>query len=138
MSYIRCISNPEGLYIWADVSGDTIIAGGADVEPGVTEPEQWRRMPIELWDKLLETWVKNWYEDVALTMVIDDVKHEVSLTESSKAGTKLLIEYKNDEGTSWKLDDIWLVTMHYIASRYENPYYGAGRFKKLALRLLGV
>ena len=138
MSYIRCISNPEGLYIWADVSGDAIIAGGTDVEPGVPEPEGWRRMPNELWDKLLETWVKNWYADVALTMVIDDVKHEVSLIEYSKAGTKLLIEYKNDEGKSWTLDNIWPVTMHYIASRFENPYYNAGRFKRLILRLLGV
>ncbi len=129
MSYIRSTSNPEGLYIWGDVSGDAIIAAGVD---------NWRRMPDELFETLLESWVKNWYEDVTLTMVIDDVKHEVSLTGSGGAGTKLLLEYKNDEGTSWKLDDIWLVTMHYIASRYENPYYGAGRFKRLALRLLGV
>ena len=147
MSYIRCLSNPEGLYIWDDVSGDAVIAGGPDAKPGVTEPEQWRRMPSELWDKLLETWVKNWYDDVALTMVIDGVKHEVSLTEILQAHNEeidgsgrraVTIEYRNDKGKSWTLDNIWPVTMHYIANRYENPYYGAGRVKRLILRLLRV
>lgn len=147
MSYIRCLSNPEGLYIWGDVSGDAIIAGGPDVAPGVTDPEQWRAMPDQLFEKLLETWVKNWYDDVALTEVIDGVKHEVSLTEVSKSRNEetgeggrraVKIEYQNDKGKSWTLDNIWPVTMHYIASRYENPYYGAGRLKRLILRLLGV
>jgi len=147
MSYIRCLSNPEGLYIWPDISGDVMIAGGPDVAPGITEPEQWRSMPNELWDKLLETWVRSWYEDVAIIEVIDGVKHEVSLIEVCKSHNEetgeggrrsVKIEYKNDEGKSWELDNIWPVTMHYIASRYENPYYSAGWFKRQMLRLLGV
>ncbi len=147
MSYIRCLSNPEGLYIWSDVSGDAIITGGPDIPPGVSEPDQWRRMPDELFELLLETWVKNWYEDVAITKVIDGVKHEVSLIEvlvkyneeTDESGRRAVtIEYRNDKGKSWTLDNIWPVTMHYIANRYENPYFRAGRFKRLILRLLGV
>ena len=147
MSYIRCLSNPEGLYIWSDVSGDAIIAGGPDIAPGMTEPEQWRRMPNELFELLLETWVQNWYEDVAITKVIDGVKHEVSLIEVLKSYNEetdesgrraVTIEYRNDKGKSWTLDNIWPVTMHYIANRYENPYYSAGRLKRLILRLLRV
>ena len=147
MSYIRCLSNPEGLYIWSDVSGDAIIAGGPDIAPGMTEPEQWRRMPGELFELLLETWVKNWYGDVAITKVIDGVKHEVSLIEVLKSYNEetdesgrraVTIEYRNDKGKSWTLDNIWPVTMHYIANRYENPYYSAGRLKRLILRLLRV
>jgi len=156
MSYIRSLSNPEGLYIYA--TGEfTCIHGGAPNGTILT-------MPVELWNTLLKTWVKNWYDDVALTMVIDGVKHEVSLIESlqpalyetvaalekgnevaidredklQESGLKVCIEYKNDEGKSWTLDNIWPVTMHYIASRFENPYYNAGRFKRLILRLLGV
>ncbi len=154
MSYIRSLSNPEGLYIFANYR-DVFIMVGVNNE---------NTMPVELWNTLLKTWVKNWYDDVALTMVIDGVKHEVSLIESlqpalyevvaalekgnevaidredklQESGLKVCIEYKNDEGKSWTLDNIWPVTMHYIASRFENPYYNAGRFKRLILRLLGV
>ncbi len=154
MSYIRSLSNPEGLYIFASWN-DVFITVGHD---------EAMTMPVELWNKLLSTWVKNWYDDVALTMVIDGVKHEVSLIESmqpalaeavtalqkdgvlaldrekelQRSGMKVCIEYKNDEGKSWTLDNIWPVTMHYIANRFENPYYSAGRFKRLILRLLGV
>lgn len=154
MSYIRCLSNPEGLYIWGDISGDVIITVAGD------EFEVHRQMPIELWDKLLETWTGNWYDDVALTMVIDGVKHEVTLTErfSTKksiletlaaedrgeeiepARMKVCITYKNDrdEKEAWELDDIWPVTMHYIANRSDTPYFKAGWFKRQMLRLLGV
>jgi len=154
MSYIRSLSNPEGLYIFANYR-DVFIMVGVNNE---------NTMPVELWNTLLKTWVKNWYDNVALTMVIDGVKHEVSLIESlqpalyetvaalekgnevaidredklQESGLKVCIEYKNDEGKSWTLDNIWPVTMHYIASRFENPYYNAGRFKRLILRLLGV
>ncbi len=154
MSYIRSLSNPEGLYIFASYRDVFITVG----------PDEAKTMPVELWNTLLKTWVKNWYDDVALTMVIDGVKHEVSLIESlqpalyevvaalekdnevaidredklQESGLKVCIEYKNDEGKSWTLDNIWPVTMHYIASRFENPYYSAGRFKRLILRLLGV
>ena len=154
MSYIRSLSNPEGLYIFANYR-DVFIMVGVNNE---------NTMPVELWNTLLKTWVKNWYDNVALTMVIDGVKHEVSLIESlqpalyetvaalekgnevaidredklQESGLKVCIEYKNDEGKSWTLDNIWPVTMHYIASRFENPYYSAGRFKRLILRLLGV
>lgn len=162
MSYIRCLSNPEGLYIWGDISGDVIITVAGD------EFEVHRQIPIELWDKLLETWTGNWYDDVALTMVIDGVKHEVTLTErlhpASTLGDifpcmgaverggadaadefepgrmKVCITYKNDrdEKEAWELDDIWPVTMHYIANRYDTPYFKAGWFKRQMLRLLGV
>ncbi len=168
MSYIRCLSNPEGLYIWGDISGDAIIAGGPDREPGMAEPDNLRRMPIDLWEKLLETWTKNWYLDVDLAMVIDGVKHEVSLTErlhpASTLGDifpcfgaverggadaadeiepgrmKVCISYKNDrdEKEAWELDDIWPVTMHYIAKRHDTPYFKAGWLKRQMLRLLGV
>ena len=156
MSYIRSLSNPEGLYIYA-TSEFTCIHGGASNGTILT-------MPVELWNKLLRTWVKNWYDNVAITMVIDGVKHEVNLCESLepalsmkiaalendgevsiereeeifRSGSKICIGYKNDKGKSWTLDNIWPVTMHYIASRFENPYYSAGRFKRLILRWLGV
>ena len=143
MSYIRSMSNPEGLYIYANDMGITTLMGGPKLPRGVV-----RYIPTKLWNKLLETWVKNWYEDVALTLVIDGEKHEVSLTQDTtdgplklagqETGLKLCIEYKNDKGKSWKLENIWPVTMHYIGSRYENPYYSAGRLKRLILRLLRV
>ncbi len=154
MSYIRSLSNPEGLYIFASWNDVFITEGHNEA----------KTMPVELWNKLLTTWVKNFYDNVALTLVIDGVKHEVNLCESLepalsmkiealekdgevsidrdeeifRSGSKICIEYKNDEGKSWTLDNIWPVTMHYIASRFENPYYSAGRFKRLILRLLGV
>lgn len=157
MSYIRSLSNPEGLYIWGDTNGEAIILSG--------EPSIFRSMPNKLWDKLLETWTKNWHDDVALTMVIGGVKHEVSLTERlspmkpslkemvaaiSDGGEHLEIEehgrmkvcitYKNDrdEREAWILDDIWPVTMHYIAQHQSNPYYNAGWFKKFILKLLRI
>ena len=147
MSYIRCLSNPEGLYIWGDVSGDAVITGGPDMEPGIPDPELWRTMPNELWDKLLEAWVIGWYEDVTVTEVIGGVKHEASVTERCQSRNEetgeggrqaIKIEYKNDEGKSWVLDNLWPVTMHHIASEFENPYLGAGRIKRFLLRLLKV
>ncbi|MCK4784692.1 MAG: hypothetical protein KAV87_13150 [Desulfobacteraceae bacterium] len=127
MSYIRAGSNPEGLYIWGDVSGDAIIAQGQG---------PWRTMPNEIWDALLEAWAINCYEDVALIRVLDGEVHEVSLTLNKER--KFCINYKDDQGSSWTLDNIWPVTMHYIASDATNPYYGASWFKRKLLGWLGA
>ncbi len=32
MSYIRCLSNPEGLYIWGDTSGEIAISTKGDIK----------------------------------------------------------------------------------------------------------
>lgn len=158
MSYIRCLSNPEGLYIWGDISGDAVISGGPDEGPG-SPPQPWRSMPNALWEKLLETWVDSYYdENVAVTMLIDGVRHEATLAErlwpersmeedvrafleddKRKRGRSMIrITYQNSEGKEWELDGIWPVTMHYIVDNAFNPYLGAGWLKRKLLEFLGV
>lgn len=143
MSYIRCLSNPEGLYIWNDGRYANILVGTDDV----------KIMPIELWEKLLKE-RSMWCGDVTLDMEIDSVKHSVVLTErvwpersthelltaeeAEQGRLKVRITYNNSLKQSWELDGIWPVTMCYMASRFKNPYYGAGRFKSFLLRLLKV
>jgi hypothetical protein len=57
MSYIRCLSNPEGLYIWGDVDGNTYVSKGADPLLSI---------PNGLWKKFLKKWHRHYENDVEL------------------------------------------------------------------------
>lgn len=144
MSYIRCLTNPEGLYIWGDVSGDAIIStriGSPSGEPIL------RHMPNELWEKLLRTWKDSYFEEnIAVMLVIDGMKHEATLTErlepymtGHQIGRLMIcLTYKNSKGVGWQLDGIWPTTMHYIVENATNPYLGANWLKRKLLEFLGV
>jgi hypothetical protein len=50
MSYIRCLSNPEKLYIWADCSDNVHISTG---------PEKEFKIPRSTFDMLIKLYVKD-------------------------------------------------------------------------------
>lgn len=53
MSYIRCFSNPEGLYIWSDVDKTVHILSKQTVE---------RTVPTKIFDGLIKKWKKNYFQ----------------------------------------------------------------------------
>ena len=53
MSYIRCGSNPENLYVWGDVSGDVFFSMGAEL----------KSMPKEVFDGLMHGFIKEDYPE---------------------------------------------------------------------------
>ena len=55
MSYIRCLSNPERLYIWYDVDGSIYISAKKD---------RVLKMPPKVFHTLLARWWRNGWEDV--------------------------------------------------------------------------
>jgi hypothetical protein len=52
MSYIRCLSNPERLYIWHDVSGPVKISEGK---------QPLRSIPVKAFHGVLRNWWRNRY-----------------------------------------------------------------------------
>jgi hypothetical protein len=53
MSYIRCLSNPEGLYIWHDINGQIAISQyGSNIK--------W--IPYRTFNGLIKKWNRNYWE----------------------------------------------------------------------------
>jgi hypothetical protein len=56
MSYIRCLSNPEGLYIWPDIDGTVkVTMAGKNF---INE----KNIPIPVFNGLIKKWNKNYQE----------------------------------------------------------------------------
>jgi len=60
MSYIRCLSNPEGLYIWGD--GETIEISGGFLPIGCENHINTYRVPSKIFKGLLNKFHKNYHE----------------------------------------------------------------------------
>ena len=56
MSYIRCLSNPEGLYIWADVDGTVKVTIAGE------NSKDEKCLPIAVFDGLIKKYNKNYGE----------------------------------------------------------------------------
>lgn len=55
MSYIRCLSNPEGLYIWAGFDNMVQITLAGE------EFKEKKNLPTKIFDGLIEKWNKNYW-----------------------------------------------------------------------------
>lgn len=58
MSYIRCLSNPEGLYVWGDCDGRAYFAMGAD---------DLRSCPIEDFHAVMDEYLENYESNLPFT-----------------------------------------------------------------------
>ena len=77
MSYIRCLSNPEKLYIWGEKSGKVVIVVGK---------EKTKYMPCHVFEYLLHGYVSRpWNESVKYK----GAKLEELFVKSGKKQTKL-------------------------------------------------
>lgn len=93
MSYIRCLSNPEGLYIWGDISGEIAICINANIKWATSED----------FHGVFKAYDKNWgegcYDYGELTLrERDDLEFRWSL--SSSRGWEIIL---------------WQVTVDYIS-----------------------
>jgi hypothetical protein len=64
MSYIRCISNPEGLYIWHDFDGDVKITW-SNVKPPLSYNVKDKKWPIPMMSvpvRVFQSACKKWDE----------------------------------------------------------------------------
>ncbi len=112
MSYIRCLSNPEGLYIW-----------GTDKQLCIAEGQlKIKTIPIEIFNCLLKKYHKNFGENTKYKGA--SIK-EVYITDKKKKNPKMLWKYFGKYGGHHKMRlsykkwhiDMWLVTWEYIARR---------------------
>ena len=117
MSYIRCLSNPEGLYIWGDGKYINIAKGGEDL----------KYIPQLTFDGLLRkyhregSWCVQGYPITYRGATIEEVH-----IESNKKITKFEKELKFRLGIfqyrlsykDWHID-MWQVTWEHIAKRGE-------------------
>lgn len=104
MSYIRCLSNPECLYIWGESDGKVTIANGHNSV---------LRMPAITFHGLLKKWYKQEYD----TPESDDdefgtVTYKDALLTQTK-DWKWALDYKG-----WERDIVlWEVTLVYICTQ---------------------
>ena len=100
MSYIRSLSNPEGLYIWGETR-DVMIACNGELYS----------MPTDVFHQLLGRWKR--YMGTRPVKYMGGRLEEVKVRKG--ANNKDSYDYK------WRLSyndwhiDMWTVTLHYIA-----------------------
>lgn len=105
MSYIRSLSNPEGLYIFGSKSGVEIYG------PWKEDNSHFHLVPYEVWDGFCSEFVKE-YDDELEYM-------GMSITyEKRKDGSDFKYYLKYED---WELE-MWAVTWDYIISRYHDEY----------------
>jgi len=137
MSYIRCLSNPEGLYIWGEEENKLAISIIKDGDLYV------QYMPENIFESLIKRWIRAreewWY-------TYDDVKWKGARIQEVKIGMplkELMIKASNGEdvekeaaatGIRWRLTykkvkvDMHLSTLFYLA--YSNPERWGYEIKK--------
>ena len=102
MSYIRNIYNPEGLYIFGNFKGQIEFHQGSDFLGTI---------PTETFDKLIDTYVENGYEECAVKYSFSDCVASIKEV-IDKEGVKILLTYS---GVKPMEVVMWDVTWYYIA-----------------------
>jgi hypothetical protein len=114
MSYIRGLSNPEGLYIWGDEEKVTVTKGSETIG----------YIPIPIFNGLIRKYIRGYCEDckykgAEIKEVL--VKNDIELPDEefdkdpSVANFKMKLSYDN-----WSVI-MWYVTWYYIArSNYKS------------------
>ncbi len=118
MSYIRCLSNPEGLYIWGDGKYANFTLAS---EPNFLDKIV--QIPQKTFDNLLKKYIKNYGDNVnyrgasiKVVWVKTGKLHPKAMWEiigKYDTDMKIRLSYKN-----WHID-MWLVTWEYITKRYK-------------------
>jgi len=130
MSYIRCLSNPEGLYVYGD---------GKDVnfhwcvKPPFASPGG-MKIPHDIFTKAGQKWADQYCsERVSVRgFVIEEVhvyeKNAKKVGEMSRQWVKQYLKDKRPTRSGWKLSYrgkfiiLWPVTMHYMMDRFVNEH----------------
>lgn len=147
MAYIRCLSNPESLYVWGDVDGNTYISwndkcGVAQMYgiPSKDFDECFRRLKV--WEKENALWEKSFkyagieiaevnFEEISKRILCDeelDNLYKVSMWERNvKIEHLIALSYKENQ-----LLLLWEVTWEYFKqSVYESLYQPPWFLRKL-------
>jgi hypothetical protein len=109
MSYIRCLYNPEGLYIWADEKYTNITISG---KTGISQ------IPVDIFEGLIKKYHKNFGEDTKYK----GASIEQVFVKSGKKPNRIQKMMNVEDGryqmrlsyNHWCID-MWLVTWEYIA-----------------------
>ncbi len=116
MSYIRCLCNPEGLYIWGDGKYVNITLAGRECHECIPE-------------KIFDGLIKKFHKEGSWCVQGSPIKYkgatiEEVLIESNKKITKLEKELKFRHGNfkyrlsykDWYID-MWQVTWEHVAKK---------------------
>lgn len=121
MSYIRCLSNPEGLYIIAGISGNAEF---------FLNDSTYLFMPIEVFDGLLDKYVRQDAEEDS-TEGDEVYKHQgASLMYLAPPEQRAAFGYSSGDDWKWFLHyegwekriGMWDVTLDYIAQEARRQY----------------
>jgi len=113
MSYIRCTSNPENLYVWHDIDGNVYWSTGGDMNP----------MPADIFEGLMR-YTYSQYEDYQQPggLYFKEGDHCANIRE--KDFGKIIVTYWHDFNKAkptWQVE-MWLVTFYYIYNNWRNEY----------------
>lgn len=102
MSYIRCLSNPERLYIWGEGGNRLCVSIGT---------EEMKVLPLRSFERLLKKWVKQEEDWEDNPIVFRDLK----LEERPDTQFKWRLSYKNEP-----IVDMYYCTLYYLAHSNKN------------------
>lgn len=103
MSYIRCTSNPDSLYVWDDIDGNTYFSLGPD------DPYS---MPCEAFQDMMRMWDEYWGEAVCFA------NGNGTIYEGQTG--RVVIAYNDYEADNhWEID-IWYSTFMYMFHNWQD------------------
>lgn len=100
MSFIRCLNNPEGLYIWHDIGGFIAITQNGNTEM--------KRVPVKLFYDLCKNFNKR-----RCDLDVKSGPDQLGITETNDF-SRYTLSYRGDR-VQWELP-MWQVTWCYIVS----------------------
>lgn len=117
MSYIRCLSNPEGLYVWADCDGTTYFWIGGEEN----DDKSCIRIPNHHFVKVCE----KWYEGE------DPLSYKgVKVYEDNK-DWKIVLSYKGKSIRMWRVTWEYIVRHGTWGTKWDDMYHFRKKLRKL-------
>lgn len=117
MSYIRCLSNPEGLYIWGDGSGNLTIAHTGTARQRARGDQPIKYIPAKIFHGLFKHWLATCEENVS---------YRGASLKYLRRGAHF--KWKLSYG-DWSLY-MWDVTLNYLAEKNRHRWTRKARLMK--------
>lgn len=143
MSYIRCLSNPDGLYAFINVEGFAEISWGPKPPFACRDFQKTgkpMRVPVRVFENVARKWADGWQDRVSFKGFTAEEIHIYEKTGKVMPGDlkKYLSEFKRGVKTrfvvklSYKRDWVylWRVTWEYVARNIQDSYVNDKKWRR--------